>query len=659
MLFSSGRTHRSSLSTHYFLKEAMMMMRRRTSLFSGIGMILLAASLVVTAQDPATTPNSEQEKAQAALREKALQLFDQVVADVQTLKLPENRLRVQWEMGDLIWDYDEARARTLFSQALAGINELIRNLDVNDRRFRELLQVPTQLRQECLTTISRRDPKLAYESFLGMRLPVAPPPANAPPNMPPNQNANQQNSETNLEMSLLAAMAASDPRLALQNAEASLDKGQFPNSLARLLAQLQQKDKDAAARLKEKIFKKLNTSTLLSNQGASTLALSLLRPGPRLSGTQTAAVSTGNSNNSNNQALDEAAYRELLDLVVAAALSTGPINMQPPRPVGPGAQRDEGQMQIAQNNANARTLVSGLSPLQAQIDKYLPGRSAAIRQKFSEMGIRGNPITIDAEISALMRQGTTDSFLQAAARSTGETQKMLYQQAAHRAISEGNPDRASQIASSYLDPRQRESITQEIDRQKTMQNALVGKMEDARQLLAGMRTDNERINWLTQIASMAVKKNEPKLALPFLEEARNMVNRRAENYQQLELQMRVAHAFAPVEAARSFEVLALGVEQLNELVSAAAVLSGFELPVFKEGEMRLQGGGQLSNMVSRFGQELANLARSDFERAQNSADRFHRFEARLLARLSIVRTLLNKRTNNNDAPPPPLPPPPR
>jgi hypothetical protein len=635
------------------------MMRRRISLFSGIGMIFLAASLVVMAQDPATKLTPEQEKAQAALREKALQLFDQVVADVQTLKLPENRLRIQWEMGDLIWDYDEARARGLFAQSLAGISELIRNLDVNDRRFRELLQVPTQLRQECLTTISRRDPKLAYESFLAMRLPVAPPPANAPPNMPPNQNANPQNSETNLEMSLLAAMAASDPRLALQNAEASLEKGQFPNSLARLLAQLQQKDKDAAARLKEKIFKKLNTSTLLGNQGAATLALSLLRSGPRLSGTQTVVTATGNSNNSNNQALDEASYRELLDLVVATALSTGPINMQPPRPVGPGAQRDEGQAQIAMNNANARTLVSGLSPLQMQIDKYLPGRSAAIRQKFSEMGIRGNPITIDAEISALMRQGTTDAFLQAASRSTGETQKMLYQQAAYKSISEGNVDRASQIANSYLDQRQRDSIMQEIERQKTMQTALAGKMEDARQLLAGMRTDNERISWLTQIASMAVKKNEPKLALPFLEEARNLVNRRAENYQQLELQMRVARAFAPVEAARSFEVLAVGVEQLNELVSAAAVLSGFELPVFKEGEMRLQGGGQLSNMVSRFGQELANLARSDFERAQNSADRFHRFEARLLARMSIVRNLLGKRMNDNDAPPPPPPPPPR
>jgi hypothetical protein len=638
-----------------------MMMRRRISLFSGIGMILLAASLVVMAQDPATTLTPEQEKAQAALREKALQLFDQVVADVQTLKLPENRLRIQWEMGDLIWDYDEARARGLFAQSLAGISELIRNLDVNDRRFRELLQIPTQLRQECLTAISRRDPKLAYESFLGLRLPVAPPPANAPPNMPPNQNANPQNSETNLEMSLLAAMAASDPRLALQNAEASLEKGQFPNSLARLLAQLQQKDKDAAVRLKEKIFKKLNTSTLLSNQGAATLALSLLRPGPRLSGTQTVVTATGNSNNnnSNNQALDEASYRELLELVVATALSTGPISMQPPRPVGPGAPRDEGQAQIAQNNANARTLVSGLSPMQAQIDKYLPGRSAAVRQKFAELGIRTNPITIDAEISALMRQGTTDAILLAATRTTGETQKMLYQQAAYKSISEGNVDRASQIANSYLDQRQRDSIMQEIERQKTMQTALAGKMEDARQVLAGMRTDNERIGWLTQIASMAVKKNEPKLALPFLEEARNMVNRRAENYQQLELQMRVARAFAPVEAARSFEVLALGVEQLNELVSAAAVLSGFELPVFKEGEMRLQGGGQLSNMVTRFGQELANLARGDFERAQNSADRFQRFEARLLARLSIVRNLLSKRTNDNDMPPPPPLPPPR
>ena len=52
-----------------------------------------------------------------------------------------------------------------------------------------------------------------------------------------------------------------------------------------------------------------------------------------------------------------------------------------------------------------------------------------------------------------------------------------------------------------------------------------------------------------------------------------------------------------------------GISQLNELLAAAAVLSGFEISMFRDGEMAIQQGGNgLTNMVNRFGQELAQLA---------------------------------------------------
>jgi hypothetical protein len=192
--------------------------------------------------------------------------------------------------------------------------------------------------------------------------------------------------------------------------------------------------------------------------------------------------------------------------------------------------------------------------------------------------------------------------------------------------------------------------------------ALAGKLEDMRQMLARMRTDAERVNWLTQMAAAAAQRKDPKLALLLLDEARSLIGRRAENYQQLELQLRVARTYVSVDSARAAEVLEPGIEQLNELLAAAAALSGFELRVFKEGEMLLQGGGQLSSMVSRYGQELAALARSDFERAQTAADRFQRLESRLIARLAIVRGVLGVRAEsempmiiNPPPPPPPLP----
>jgi hypothetical protein len=614
------------------------MIRRLVSLLIGLAMALTAPVTLIAQNPPAT---EQEQKAQAERQKKALDLLEQVVAEAQGLKLPENRLRVQWQAGDLFWEHDEARARAMFSQAAAGVSEMIQSLDSNDRRYASLLQAPLQLRQEMVNATAQRDPKLAYDLLLATRPPVT---ASTP-------TASQQNAESNLELNLLSQIAAADPRLALQNAEAALDKGQFSSSLARLLAQLQEKDKGAASKLKDKMLKRLRPETLLSNAGASSLALSLLRPGPRLANAQASSAEAQANSSQPQPVLDEMAFRELLEAVVAASLSAAPRNSGQPgatvppvwlnaAPSAPSAARAE-QVSAQTLQNNARNLVNGLRSLLPQVDQYLPARSQAVRQKFAEMGIKPNSVVITPELSNLMRQGSTDDLLRAAARaSSPDLQSMLYRQATSKAISEGNLERARQIATQSLDPKQREGVMREIERHQTMHNALAGKIEEARQTLATMKTDAERVNWLTQVAGLAVKKNDPKLALQFLDDARTLVSRRVENYQQFEPQLRLARAYAQVDPARGLEILEPGIGQLNELLAAAAALSGFELRVFKDGEMLLQGGGQLTSLVARYGQELARLARGDFERAQAVADRFQRAESRLIARLAMARGIL-------------------
>jgi len=72
-------------------------------------------------------------------------------------------------------------------------------------------------------------------------------------------------------------------------------------------------------------------------------------------------------------------------------------------------------------------------------------------------------------------------------------------------------------------------------------------------------------------------------------------------------------------------------------------LSGFEINMFRDGEMTIMGGNGLSSTVNRYGQELALLARTDFERADTLASRFQFPEARVMARLAIVQGLLGTR----------------
>src|SRR5215204_2841517 len=159
------------------------------------------------------------------------------------------------------------------------------------------------------------------------------------------------------------------------------------------------------------------------------------------------------------------------------------------------------------------------------------------------------------------------------------------------------------------------------------------RFEEIRQLVARLRTDNEKIDLLIRMAGDTQKSN-PKLALQLLEEAKQMTNRRATGYEHFEQQLKVAHAFATVDPVRSFEVLDPGISQLNELLSAAAVLSGFEINMFRDGEMAMQNGSGLTSMINRYGQELALLAQSDFERADMLAGRFQFAEPRIMTRMA-------------------------
>jgi hypothetical protein len=437
---------------------------------------------------------------------------------------------------------------------------------------------------------------------------------------------NYRDPELGLELSLATQLAASDPRQALEIGEEALSRGEFSSWLVNLLAQLQAKDKDAAARLAAEMLKRLRTENLIANQEAKNVALNLLSMGPRPSETgDPSGVAISGRWGRAGQVLDESAFRELLELVIASALNSSK---------GPLEQREYD---------SARNLLVGLQSLLPQIDRYLPARAPAVRRKLAEM-----EKTMDAQARAwnsynnLVQQGSVDAILDAAPKAPADVRSNLYWQAAQKALSEGNAARARQIANEQFDPAQRVAFLQDLDRQLMWRQMSEGKIEEARQLVARLRSVEERVQALVQLSATASQKELKKLALQLLDEARSLVSRRAENYAQLEAQLQVARAYSALEPARSFELLEPVIEQINAFIPAAALLNGFETHYFKEGELPLQGGSMLGSMIQRLAQELAALARVDFERTQALAERFERPEPRIAARLAIAQGVLAK-----------------
>lgn len=306
-------------------------------------------------------------------------------------------------------------------------------------------------------------------------------------------------------------------------------------------------------------------------------------------------------------------YRLLLENVVVAALKPAP------------KQQD-----------NTPDLLPYLRPLLPQIEQHLPARAQAVRQKISERPDNNKKRQGMDQLTYLTQQGTSNNLLNAAASAPSEMRDRLFQQAAFKAMDEGNVDRARQIANDHLDTNTRSVVLERIAAEQKLRNGKAMQLEELRQTLAVI-PDRDRVGLLLQLAE---ETEDPKLSRQFVDEAFALVTRPVTSYKQIEDQLQVAHVLAATEPQRSLDLLESGINKLNELLSAAASLSGFEVQIFKTVEMPLPGDSKLGAVVIRYGQELAILAKSDFGRAVSAADQFQYPESRLFTRLSIVQAVL-------------------
>jgi hypothetical protein len=604
----------------------------------------------VPAQEKPTEQATAEDQEKKAEREKnAYRLLDQVLDEAQSLRLTENRVRVQITGADLLWDQNQGRARSLFTMAAEGVAEMGRIQATSVER--RGAQTPDgggrpqnirsfQLRQDLVLAAARHDAALAYQLLAATKPPVSaqPPGEQRGPRAP-------FTSEENLEQTLLARIAAIDPKLAAQNAEQMLEKGQFPRTISEVINQLARQDPEAAQKLADKTVKRVQAANLLTNTEAAALVQALLSPGPRQPASSTAQTTTTQVRG-RAPALEQSAYVELLSSVIDAALKAtpgqaqrGPANQRRIQ-AGPGAPRTNTgpqaptEAQVEQNNA--RRLLTGLQAVLPMVDQYLPSKAPALRQKLTEMAMSTSP---GMTFNGVQGNPTADALVQAAATAPQQVQSRLYQQAAYKALEEGDAERARQIATDHLSQKARDILMQRIELQEMAKKPDGARLEEIRQAVAKLQSDEEKLNLLLQVARDAQKDN-PKLAVQLLDEAKQMTNRRASNYNHFEQQLKVAHAFAEVDPARSFEILDPGISHLNELLGAAALLSGFEINMFRDGEMALQDGNGLTRIINQYGRELAVLARSDFDRAETLAGRFQVPESRIMTRLAIVQGLL-------------------
>ena len=582
-------------------------------------LLLMSHSSAAQSPDASLTKTNEERENRQELEQKALALLEDVVSQAQMLKRPENRIHIQAVAANLFWTRDEKRARALFKEAMKGLAELMSGIDNTDPQYHNLIQAPAQLRHEILQMIAPRDPQLALEFLRATRQPAPPP--TAPGSRPPDNNLQ-------LELSLASQIAENDPKLALQIAEEGLAQG-FSYGLPDLIRQLMSKDRDGAFKLTGALVRKLRAENLLKDQEVANNVVSLLGVLRDVSAPNTPPDTARNI----TPTVDLQAYQEVLEMTLTAALRSS---------------LRESTYNVERNIAHS--YLTTLEPLLPDVERYAPLRVAALRRKIADYKKTADPHTrFWNEHQDLINNGTAEALLEAAASAPVEFRITLYQQALAKVISEGDLSRARRIIEDNIsDAYERKQMLDNLEQQTFWHAASAGKLNEARQTLARLRSDEERVGMLIQLAMMAAAKGDGRSALQILGEARTMVGNRAGNYPQLQSQLQVAHAYATLEPSQSFEILEALAGQLNELLAAAEVLNGFEQQYFKEGELMPQGS-TLGNMVSQHIDELSRLALIDFDHSKSVAGRFQRHETRIMAGLSIAQGVLSGNSENKSA----------
>jgi hypothetical protein len=609
---------------------------KRLSSFLALTVLIVStiAAQTPSSQDSTKTDKTktDQEKARDTLEKKALTLLDEVLKEAPALRLAENRIRLQAAAADLLWRYDEKRARALFKQATNSLTELlageesatalqagyiIGGFEVHTFRGHSvLLQARIQLRQEILQLLTNHDPRLARD-FLR---------ETSNPGNRDNPGFTNADIEAELDLNLAAQLAATDPGEALEIAEDHLEKG-LPNGLATVLRQLQNKDPEAAAKLAAGIMKRLRSENLATNREAATLALVLLSQ----EGGLEEADSSSNEFRAapRNQAIfDEKTMRELLNMLVTAALNQSTKK----------SADSEGEGQSGQP-----PLATSLESLMPKIEKYTPSRVPALRKKIAEYESTLAPQPrAYKEYESVLQTGDSKALMDASTKASPEVREVLVMQAIMRAAGEEDFDRARQMINENVkDAGQRQQMLANLNRQILQHASMQGKLDEARPLLSQVPPE-ERATLLAQFAGAAIGKGDKKLGLQILDEARGLLGAQAANYVELNALLQLARSYASVEPARSFDIIEPTVEQLNVLMSALMSLDGFESwQQFKDGELIGSGQTMIVNMTMQCARDLALLSRADFDRAKAAADRFSRSDVRLTARLSVAQGVLS------------------
>lgn len=563
-------------------------------LLKSIHILILIPMLATYALGQEATPSEADE----AKDKQAFELLNTISESIFGLRAAENRIYLTSITADLLWDKDEKQARALFDtlteEMIAAISAAA-TLDQESQFRGNSITLIHQQRREIMERMAQRDPEMALAFLRATRVGAI-----------SDSFGDQQATETELELALAGLIVANDPAQALRLARAALQQKRVTHGIIQLISQVDAKDRSSAQALHQEVLDRLKTEDLLRNFEAANAAWNLL------------------SSYQPPQAKEET-YRELLELLTATVLSIKPGN--------------NAGNNLAQNHFYyTQALIQ-------QLEKYTPGRAAAIRQWRQNTQRTLEPhAQWNQELNDVAQNGTADQVLALTNKLPPEFQQQIYERAAWKALTDGDVNRARQIITEFIkDPAHRHNLLEQIENQSVWNHVSQNKIAEARRMLGRVKNLEQRVQMIMSMAANALNRGDKKQAIELLDEARALVTSQPADANKMMIRLQLAQSYSTLDSEQSVVLLESVIVRLNELVAAAVVMDGFEHRYLKDGEWVRTQYSALGNVINNLDQSLGQLARVDLEAARRLSDRLERLEIRLMAQLGIVQALVASR----------------
>lgn len=589
----------------------------------------LLTLLVFQAATPAQQNSTDKqtkttEEISTELKEKAIEHLKLLARDSQQFGLPENRVRVQVIVAGLLWEQDEENARAIFQNSLVELQNLLAEI-VNlpeEPSTEEQSEIYTkkytlsELRREYVLALAALDPKAALDALQTLKVPTS--------------EEYDPLKEEGLELQLATAIVKKDPDKAYNLAKERLKEG-VSYELLESLKNLHKADPELAAKLARDVLGKIKTAKIkVPSDNANTATAN------------TAGAET------------PAAVKIELDFwqVISFLTTASELNRQAARskdkkitPLLADAEMRElseliAQSFLAQRNATPYLIGSALR----EITRYSPALAARIRQKIgAEMSQQLDQMSESTDYYTEKENKTADELAAEAEKAAPDARDSRFADAVWKAVSDGDPEKAKLISAKIKDKKSYQYVFEAIEQAVPLAKARQGDLAEVRKILADLKSEDEKITTLAELATTLATKGEKEPAKKLLAEATQFLPSRLRKTKQLDSFLRVVKAYSLAEPERAFVMLENGISQMNEFIEAGIMLDEF----YDYGSM--QKDELLYSSISRQAltnlndsvELLKNLAKADFERTVNLSDKFNRPEIRTFVRLRVAQALLD------------------